>query len=222
MILGSQGKSDRAQAYMEQLCETYWKPCFYYARRRGLNEHDANDCVQEFFTRMLAGDWLDSVDPERGRFRGWIHTALRRWVSRFRQRTGIDRETISDDGTLISLHEPPDDETPDNAFQREWADTVMARALDLMRSEQRKGERPRKVQVFLHYLEQSQNGKPSYQDLAAHFDVTVTTITNDLHRAKVLFKTYLERVVLETIADPAELQKEIHELQSILSQPSQG
>ena len=109
-------------------------------------------------------------------------------MSRFRQRTGIDRETVNDDGTLISLHEPPDD-GPAMSFSASGP-IRMKRALDLMRSEQRGGERPRSAS-FSPYLEASQHGKPSYDDLAQHFDVKATTITNDLHRAKVLFKPIL-------------------------------
>ena len=69
MVIGAQQGGERA-IHLEQLCKTYWKPAYYYARRRGMDHHAATDCVQEFFTRMLAGDWLASVDKERGVFVG--------------------------------------------------------------------------------------------------------------------------------------------------------
>ena len=38
-----------------------------------MNHHDAAGCIQEFCPHV-DGDWLHSVDPERGHFRGWLLT----------------------------------------------------------------------------------------------------------------------------------------------------
>ena len=43
---------------------------------------------------------------------------------------------------------------------------------------------------------------PSYKELAEQFDTTETAVTNHLHRARGRFRTYLLRVIRDTVGDP--------------------
>ena len=52
--------------------------------------------------------------------------------------------------------------------------------------------------------------------LAEEFAVPVTTVTNDLHRARSLFKTYLLRVIRETVERPEDAEIELHALRQYL------
>jgi RNA polymerase sigma-70 factor (ECF subfamily) len=54
---------------LSRLCETYWYPLYAYARRRGCSPHDAEDLTQEFFAKLLKGNWVSKADQNRGRFR---------------------------------------------------------------------------------------------------------------------------------------------------------
>lgn len=221
VVMGAQRGGPEAQAYLERLIRTYWKPAYYYARRRGLDHHAAADCIQEFFTRMLAGEWLASVDRERGRFRGWLLTALRRWVSRSRTATGMDRLTLVNDEVVRAYEREDRADDPDELFNRAWAQSCLDEALRLMCEEQRGTTRERQVAVFTAYLEgaAAHGSPPSYDEMAGRFEVPVTTITNDLHRARSLFRTYLLRVVRETVGDPQDAELELHELRKYLSSP---
>ncbi len=219
MIAGAQGDGEHSRQYLEQLCRTYWKPAYYYARRRGMNHHDASDCIQEFFARMLAGDWLRTVDRERGTFRGWLLTALRRWVSRSRTATGMDRLTIVHDDVVKLYEKEDEDASPEHLFNKSWAQSCLDEALRLMHEEQRATSREIQVAVFARYLEEtSQSNKvPSYDMLSEAFDIPVTTVTNYLHRARALFRTYLLRTVRETIDNPDDAETELELLRSYLS-----
>src|SRR5687767_10756120 len=64
---------------LEGLCRAYWRPVYVHVRRAGHNVEAARDLTQEFFARMLEGNWLNAADPQRGRFRSF----LLRCVSRF-------------------------------------------------------------------------------------------------------------------------------------------
>lgn len=218
VVIGAQQGGDAAQVYLERLIKTYWKPAYYYARRRGMDHHAAADCIQEFFARMLAGDWLAKVDKERGRFRGWLLTALRRWVSRQRTHTGMDRLTLVNDEVVRAYEEEDAGTNPDELFNKAWARSCLDEAMRLMTEEQRGTSREKQVEVFITYLEQAaENGDPpSYDELSERFEVPVTTITNHLHRARTLFKTYLLRVVRETVGDPKDAELELYELRRYL------
>lgn len=219
MVVGAQQGGEQGRSCLERLCQTYWKPAYYYARRRGLDHHQATDCVQEFFTRMLAGDWLARVDRERGSFRGWLLTALRRWVNRARISTGADRITLVNDEVVRAYEQEDRFTSPDDLFNKAWANSCLDEALRLMREEHGRGRRARQVQVFTDYLERTatDGDAPSYDVMAEAHGVPVTTITNDLHRARALFKTYLLRVIRETVERPEDAEQELHALRRYLS-----
>src|SRR5215831_17185717 len=50
--------SPRASEAMAQLCTTYWYPIYAYVRRKGYQAHDAQDLTQEFFSRLIAGNYV--------------------------------------------------------------------------------------------------------------------------------------------------------------------
>jgi len=71
--------SETADA-MAQLCRSYWYPLYAYVRRRGHEPEDAQDLTQEFFARRLEKDFLKAVQQERGRFRWFLLSALKRFL----------------------------------------------------------------------------------------------------------------------------------------------
>ena len=218
VVIGAQGGGANGHACLEKLFHTYWKPAYYYARRRGLDHHKASDCVQEFFSRMLEGDWIASVEQERGHFRGWFLTALRRWVSRFRTPTGMDRLTLVNDEVIGAYEREDPAVDPDELFNKAWAKSCLDQALELMQAEQAGTSRAIQVAVFKAYLEgvSSDGQPPSYDALAEEYGKTVTAITNYLHRARSLFKTYLMRAIRETVGNPDDAEQELYALRQYL------
>src|SRR6516225_12214937 len=83
--------SAEAQEALEVLCQTYWYPLYSYVRRRGHQPDDAQDLTQEFFARLLEKHYLQSADPERGRFRSFLLTAFKRFLSKERDRERAKR-----------------------------------------------------------------------------------------------------------------------------------
>ena len=70
-----------ARSALVSLCENYWYPLYAYLRRRGYPADQAQDLTQEFFIRVLEGRYLDRADPERGRFRSFLLSALKFFVA---------------------------------------------------------------------------------------------------------------------------------------------
>src|SRR3954468_11986895 len=71
----------QARAALEQLCTAYRPPVLAYIRRSGYDANDAEDLAQSFFLRFLETGWYAHADPERGRFRCLLLTALRHFLS---------------------------------------------------------------------------------------------------------------------------------------------
>ena len=186
MVLGAARGSEEQAAYLDRLITAYWKPAYYYARRRGMNHHDAADCIQEFFARMLDGDWLDGVDPERGHFRGWLLTALRRWVSRQQRPTGARRLTLVDQEVVDGYEKADPESDPEALFNQTWAQQCLDSSLNLMAEDAEKGHHALQYTIFRRFLQAAeQDGQtPSYKALAEQFNITETAVTNHLHRAR--------------------------------------
>src|SRR4051794_13543176 len=71
----------QAERALAELCERYWYPLYAFVRRRVGDEHQARDLTQSFFTRLLEKDLLAAAQPQRGRFRAFLLTALSNFIA---------------------------------------------------------------------------------------------------------------------------------------------
>ena len=67
-------------AALAELCQIYWPPLYSYLRRRGHDAEQAQDLTQGFFAHLLERHDLRNVDQARGRFRGFLLTAIKRYA----------------------------------------------------------------------------------------------------------------------------------------------
>ena len=72
--------SDQSVQALEKLCCAYWYPVYAYVRRKGHDEDAARDLTQEFFTRLVEKNYVASAHHDRGRFRTFLLTAVRRFL----------------------------------------------------------------------------------------------------------------------------------------------
>ena len=130
-------------AGLAELCRCYWPPLYSFIRWQGFDAHEAQDLTQEFFSRLLAGKSLESVDPGKGKFRSFLLASLKHFLANERDRArtlkrGGDQVILSLDAmSLETRHrlERVDDASPDKRFEREWAIAVLEQALKSMRAE---------------------------------------------------------------------------------------
>src|SRR5437762_3385889 len=78
--VGPRGNPETERA-LATLCRQYWVPLYAYVRRRVSDMSEAQDLTQEFFARLLEKNVLASASPERGRFRSFLLTAIKHFLS---------------------------------------------------------------------------------------------------------------------------------------------
>jgi RNA polymerase sigma-70 factor (ECF subfamily) len=204
------------------LCENYWYPLYAYLRRRGYSAEQAQDLTQEFFIRLLQGRYLDRADPEKGRFRSFILTSLKFFVSDERDRQGAHKRG---GGTVVPLEfssgeeryqrEPAHDETPERIFERRWALSVLDRVVEKLRDEFVQHGRPEhfeRLKVFL--LEQSD---APYAALAREMNTSEGALKVAIHRLRKRYRELFRQEIADTVADPAEVESELRFLAAVLS-----
>ena len=218
------GAPNRKEAHfaLVSLCENYWYPLYAYLRRRGYSADQAQDLTQEFFVRVLEGQYLDRANPEKGRFRSFILTSLKFFVAdeadrqRARKRGGgmvVPLEFSS--GEERYFREPAHDETPERIFERRWALEVLDRVVEKLRKEfVHLGhlEHFDRLKVFLL----GQSDAP-YAELAREMSTSEGALKVAIHRLRKRYRELFRQEIADTVADPVEVESELRFLTSVLT-----
>jgi DNA-directed RNA polymerase specialized sigma24 family protein len=220
MVL-SAGRSGGIDA-LERLCRVYWPPVFAHLRRQGIDVHQAQDLTQEFFSRLLAGNSFADVAPEKGRFRSFLLASLKHFlINEWKRETALKRggghvpmSLDALDPHLRDSCEPRDDETPDLAYDRRWAQTVIHRVRTRMREEAvaiGQEERYLALEPYLH-----DGGGPAYQETADALGISESAAKSAIFKARRRFGELLRAEIARTVDDPSEVDDEIRHLLAAL------
>ena len=209
-----------ARSSLVSLCENYWYPLYAYLRRRGYPADKAQDLTQEFFIRVLEGQYLDRADPSKGRFRSFLLTSLKFFVAdegdrqRARKRGGgvvVPLEFSS--GEDRYQREPAHDETPERIYERRWALSVLDRVVERLRNEFVQHGRPEhfeRLKVFLV----GQADAP-YAALASEMKTSEGALKVAIHRLRKRYRELFRQEIADLVADPA--QSELRYLATVLA-----
>jgi RNA polymerase sigma-70 factor (ECF subfamily) len=215
------GRSDsnRAQDALARLCRAYWPPLYTYIRRLGRNREDAQDLTQEFFARVIAKDYLEAADPAKGRFRSFLLTALKRFLAKEYART--QRQKRGGGQPLFSLDEADAEEryaaqladhhTPEVAFERRWASTLLEQVLARLAVEMAAEGKEllfRQLQPFLTGAAESTD----YPEIARKLGLTEGTLRVNIHRLRQRYRDLLRLEVANTVGSPEFVDDEIRHL----------
>ena len=204
----------RANA-LKELLAVYWRPLYVFVRRKGLSPEETEDAVQELVVLLLERDFLQRLDPERGKLRSFLMTAASNHLanryekaSAAKRGSGIAAVPIDAPGIESKLAEHPAD--AERAFQQEWAATLLERALARLKAEFAAGERKGPFEVVAQYF--GTDDPPPYRDTAAKHKMTVPGLKAFLHRARLRFRELVKEEIAETVGDPAQAEEELAEL----------
>lgn len=209
---------------LEELCRAYWYPVYAHVRRRGHAPDDAQDLTQEFFARLLEKNWLSGIEPTGGRFRSFLLTAVNRFLANEYDRTqaakrGGGKRVISlDEGHAEQrfAHEPVTNESPDRIFERQWAATLMDRALTRLRSESDSRGTGGEFAALNPFLSRDpETGE--YAALARALKTSHSNIAVAVHRLRARYRELVREQVAQTLLDPVEVSQELHYLYNVLS-----
>ena len=216
-------QSPQAAVALESLCRAYWYPLYAFVRASGHGAEEARDLTQEFFARLLEKKWLADADPQRGRFRTFLLTAMKHfltneWHHAQAAKRGGGVESIALDALDAEERyalEPRDHATPEALFQRRWAATLIARGQDRLRDEMiaaGEGEHFAALEPALAGERTAQ----SYQEIAARFGATENTVKSWVLRMRRRFRTLLLDEIAQTLTEGQNPEEELPELLAAL------
>jgi RNA polymerase sigma-70 factor (ECF subfamily) len=214
---------ESAQA-LETLCRNYWYPLYVFVRSSGWAPADAEDLTQEFFARLLEKNYLQVVEPEKGRFRTFLRFALKRFLAKEWERLGAAKRgsgqrPIAFDAALAEERfstECSGTLSPERLYDRQWALSLLNEAVARLAREY---EAAGKASLFaaLRPCLIAERGAIPYASLAAALAMSESTARVALHRLRKRFRDVFRETVADTVCSAAEAENEMREVLAVLS-----
>jgi len=215
------GRDDttRARAALEILCQTYWRPLYCYVRRRGYSPEDAQDLTQECFHRVLEGQSLAHADPHRGKFRSFLLGAMNHCLAdvsarRLAQKRGSGQSPLSLEWAAAeqrTMPEPADHKTPDQAFDQEWATTLLTEVLNRLEGEYWDAGKTELFDALKQTLVGTRESQP-YAMLAQQLGLNEGALRTAVHRLRKRYRELVREEIANTVGTPEEVDEEMRYL----------
>jgi RNA polymerase sigma factor (sigma-70 family) len=221
LVLRANRSSDSATAALQTLCKRYWYPLYAYVRRRGVESHTAQDLTQEFFARLLEKNSLAAASPERGRFRAFLLTSLKNfltneWEKGQALKRGGGNRPISLEVNVDSAEtrfrlEPIDQQTPERTFERQWALLLLELVMQRLQAEQAAAGKAQQFELLKDALTAGTDRLP-FPTIAAELSISEEAARQAASRLRKRYRELLREEVSHTVASPEEVDDEIRSL----------
>lgn len=216
------GQNADADAALEALCSAYWYPLYAYGRRSGIAPDEAKDLTQQFFQQLLEKQFLDSVHPSKGKFRSFLLATFKNLVKTEWRRANAQKRGGGQ--VILSIDEqdpegrykcePQDDTTPDQLYERQWAQTLVERSIGRLKDEWESQGKPfEKLKVYLL----GQKGDSPFAEMASELGTTENALKASVHRMRRRYGEIFRSEVALTVNDPNEVDEELQHLLGALS-----
>ena len=224
VIVGARQRGTaEAEAALEKLCRTYWRPVFAFVRRSLPNEDVAQDLTQGFFERFLEKEYFRDADQLRGRFRSFLLACVKNFLANERdkqrtQRRGGSAISVSIDQWLqesgAELASNPA-LTPDRSYERQWAHSVLENVRSKLRLEFVESGR---ADVFdtLHVYLAGEGDESPYHLVAEQMQMSVDAVKKNVERMRRRFGHLLREEIAQTVQHPSEIEDELRFLRGAL------
>lgn len=221
ILAASQPDAPGHRAALEHLCRAYWFPIYAFIRRRGVAPADAEDCTQEFFTRLLAKEWLAGIEENGVRFRAFLLTAVLRFLANEHDRKTAAKRgggTVMldlDDAEARFQSESANGESAETAYDRHWALAVMDTALRQLREEATTSRRAENFELLSPFL--SREAEPGeYEAIAPKLGMNAGALGVAVYRLRRRYREIVRSLISETVARPDEVDAELRYLVEVL------
>jgi len=219
----SANSEERTRAF-EALVSAYWMPVYKYIRLKWNKPgEDARDLTQAFFAEAIEKSFFSRYDASKAKFRTYLRTCLDGFISN--ENKSAARIKRGGAATILSLDfddaeeqlkisAPPSQSSIEDYFEKEWARSVFALALDAFRTSMSDSGREVHLKLFERYVIDVEDDKPktSYKALASEFDISTTDVTNYLSVARREFRRIVLGKLRELTVTEEEFRREARAL----------
>ena len=205
---------------LQQICRSYWPPIYKFIRADGYREVDAQDLTQEFFRHLFQVDFLSHLKDQRGKFRSFLLTFLKHFLSDQRARASAQKrggmmqfisiEEFAEEARVeLPLADPV---TPEEVFERRWALALSERAVEILRGEYYNAGKGGLFDLLsaVHPIENVNDTM-----LAQQLAMTPEALKTARHRMRRRYAELLSAAIANSV-EPADREDEIRHVIAIL------
>jgi RNA polymerase sigma-70 factor (ECF subfamily) len=219
LVAQARGNDTESKAALSELCDAYYKPVVAFLACEGRTPDAARELAHEFFAIILAGKSLGGAERGRGRFRSYILGAVKHFLADHREKANAEKrgggvENIPLDTATsagLSLPAQPDD---DRRFDRQWALTIIARALDVISAELRDAGKAAQFLVLKPWL-MGDGGAQSAA--AAQLGMSESAVKVAIHRLRQRFRQAVKAEISHTVPAESDVDDELRHLVAVLA-----
>jgi RNA polymerase sigma factor (sigma-70 family) len=223
VLAARESPSIESRKALDGLCRTYWYPLYALIRREVHDADAAKDLTQAYFAELLDKGYLEDYDPERGRFRVFLKTSVKHFLSKERDKARTWKRGGHAEALPLDMpdfegryrHEPVDRLTPEEIFERRWTLTILERVVERLRQEQSEAGSGRQFALLEGFL--TGGAAASYQDVADDLHTSEGAIKTAVYRLRQRFGRLLREEIAETVANPDQVDDEVKHLLRVVT-----
>ncbi|BCX49906.1 RNA polymerase subunit sigma-24 [Haloferula helveola] len=210
-----QVKAPEGGAALDELCRRYWGPVYSFLRRSGCAEADAEDLTQDFFHDFMERDGFSRAEREKGRFRSFLLGCVRNHFANARK--AASRQKRGGGYEFVEVNEELDGGdglSPEQAFDKRWAEDLVDRALLRLKAEWEENGRP--FDVLAPFLS-GERGAVSLAETADKLGVSLAATKSAVHRLRKRLGDLVKEEVSATLGSEDDASDELEHLLQLLS-----
>ena len=119
----------------QEFVKLYGPVIYGFARKRGLQDADAADLMQDVMRSVSAAIGRLDYDRQQGTFRGWLFTITRNKIFNFLSARRIRPQGSGDSATNQLLNSHPDEEDGSTVWEMEYQRRLASLAMEQIKSE---------------------------------------------------------------------------------------
>lgn len=221
VLAAAQDPSAGSHPALTRLCENYWNPVYAFIRRSGYDPDQSQDLTQTFFALLIEKNFLGVADPQRGRFRSFLLTAVKRFLANERDRNnalkrGAGQIPLSIDfENAETSYALADSETPEKVFERRWAISLLERVMASLRAEFGTPEKAARFESMVPLLNNESGTR--YEELSAQMGLSAGALRVLVHRMRHRYRDLVRTEIADPVAAPEEIDEEIRFLLKVLT-----
>lgn len=221
VVLAARGESAEAREALSALCEAYYEPVRVYLARSVRDPLAARELAHDFFAEVLEGGRFARLEREGGKFRAYLSGALKHFLShcrahdrRLRRGGGVEPlplDASDSEAPAVALLAQDHAPSPDAAFDRAWATTLLARALGALRAECEAEGRGAHFERLKPWLT-GEAAHGAQVELARELGLDPAALKGAVHRLKRRFRHLVKAEIASTLSPPADVEEEMRAL----------
>jgi len=213
-VLAARGDSEVAKAALSDLCEAYYEPVYAFIRATERTD-SARDLTHSFFASLLKKNGLEKLERDRGKFRSYLLGAVKHFLGDERRKADAEKRgggktavSLDDSenwgfGTATEVGKSKSIAPPvDSFFDKQWALTLLGRALDQVATKSKNIEQFNVLKPWLT----GDNPEISQSEAAAKLNLSEGAVKVAIHRLRKQVRSCIRLEIAETLGTDSEAE----------------